>query len=159
MRGLLAVAFLCALSTGCMGDQGKGDLHAAVSRCFGTYPFRKGTAYDRFTCITNAHLRYGPNAVGAQYDLISQIDMASLRIGLDVDAGTLSVPEAETELRWITIKARTRPFSDRTATRSQRSPAWTTKSRPTDRPVQHAPAEPTSQTAYPSAAPLTASGV
>ncbi|GAA4501250.1 hypothetical protein [Gluconacetobacter tumulicola] len=105
MRRLPALAFLCALSAGCADDQGKGDLHAAVSRCFATYPFRKGTAYDRFNCIADAHLHYGPNALGPQYDLISQIDTASLRIGLDVDAGTLSVPEAEKELHWVTTKA------------------------------------------------------
>lgn len=105
MSRLPALAFLCALSAGCADDQGKGDLHAAVSRCFATYPFRKGTAYDRFSCIAGAHLHYGPDAVGPQYDLISQIDMASLRIGLDVDTGTLSMPEAEKELHWVTTKA------------------------------------------------------
>ncbi|GBQ35854.1 hypothetical protein [Gluconacetobacter azotocaptans] len=31
--------------------------------------------------------------------------MASLRIGLDVDAGTLSVPQAEAALHWVTTKA------------------------------------------------------
>ncbi len=107
-RHILAVIVLCAFSAGCTDDdQGKGDLHTAVSRCFARYPFRKGTAYDRFTCITNAHLRYGPSAVGTNYDLISQVDLASLRIGLEVDAGTLSVPEAEKELHWVTTKAQT----------------------------------------------------
>ncbi|ACI52382.1 conserved hypothetical protein [Gluconacetobacter diazotrophicus PA1 5] len=105
MRRLLAVACLCAFSAACTDDRGTGALHAAVSRCLARYPFRKGTAYDRFRCIAAAHFRYGPDAIGPNYDLVSQTDMASLRIGLDVDAGTLDVPEAETALRWAMTKA------------------------------------------------------
>ncbi|MBB2200002.1 hypothetical protein [Gluconacetobacter tumulisoli] len=105
MKRLLAVAFLCAFSGACTDDHGKGALHAAVSRCFARYPFKKGTAYVRFSCIAGAHFRYGPDTIGTNYDLLSQVDMASLRIGLDVDTGTLSVPEAETALHWVTTKA------------------------------------------------------
>ncbi|MBB2190241.1 hypothetical protein HLH34_09710 [Gluconacetobacter azotocaptans] len=95
----------CRISAACTDDHGKGAAHAAVSRCFARYPFKKGTAYDRFGCIAQAHFRYDPDAIGANYDLIAQVDMASLRIGLDVDAGTLSVPQAEAALHWVTTKA------------------------------------------------------
>jgi hypothetical protein len=105
MRRFLAAAVLCAFSAGCRDDHGTGALHTAVSRCLARYPLKRGTAYDRFSCIAEAHLRYGPGAIGPNYDLLSQVDMASLRIGLDVDAGTLGVPDAETELRWVTTKA------------------------------------------------------
>ncbi|MBB2205889.1 hypothetical protein [Gluconacetobacter takamatsuzukensis] len=121
----LAAIILCALSAGCVDDdRSQGELHAAVSHCLARYPFRKGTAYDRFTCITGAHLKSGPNAVGVNYDLISQIDMASLRIGLDVDTGTLSVPEAERELHWVTTKAQ-----EQAARRSNPDYAITTQPR------------------------------
>lgn len=154
MRRLLVIAFLCALSAGCADDQGKGDMHVAVSHCLAHYSFRKGSAYDRFSCIAGAHFRYGPNAVGTDYDLVSQIDMASLRIGLDVDAGTLSVPEAETELHWVTTKAQDqahqRSNTDSPAAQAKTQPPMDDKKPPTAvsaQSAQPAAAEPISQTA------------
>ncbi|WP_230975567.1 hypothetical protein [Acetobacter garciniae] len=109
-RLLVVYVVLCALPVACSDDQGSGAMHEAVSTCFARYPFKKGSAYDRFMCITEAHLKYGPNAIGPRYDLVSQVDLASLRIGLDVDAGTLTVPQAQTELNWVTTKAQTIAF-------------------------------------------------
>lgn len=106
-----AISIRCALSlltlllTGCGDDLGRGAMHEAVSRCFAAYPFKKGSAYERFLCIALAHRHYGPSAVGAQYGLITQVDQASLSIGRDVDSGTLDLPEAETALNWVTSKA------------------------------------------------------
>ncbi|MFT9257818.1 MAG: hypothetical protein ABF535_07060 [Acetobacter sp.] len=110
MKHLSGFAVLCALVAACTDDRGVGAMHAAVSQCFARYPFQKGTAYDRFMCITDAHLKYGPGAVGARYDLVSQVDLASLRIGLDVDSGTLSLPDARAALNWVTAKAQSTAF-------------------------------------------------
>jgi hypothetical protein len=93
------------LLSGCVDDHGKGEMHAAVSDCFAQYPFAKGTAYQRFDCIYQAHLRYGPEAMGTQSNLLLQIDLASLKVGKDVDAGLLTQEEGRTTLRWVTDKA------------------------------------------------------
>ena len=100
-----ALILLTLLLAGCTDDQGRGAMHAAVSRCFSAYPFKKGSAYERFLCIALAHQHYGPSAAGAQYGLITQVDQASLSIGRDVDSGVLDLPAAETALHWITEKA------------------------------------------------------
>jgi hypothetical protein len=100
-----ALIILTILLTGCTDDQGRGAMHEAVSRCFATYPFEKGSAYKRFLCIARAHQHYGPGAVGAQYGLITQVDQASLSIGRDIDSGALDLSAAKTALNWVTTKA------------------------------------------------------
>lgn len=102
----LTTVSVCALLSGCVDDHGKGDMHAAVSGCFAKYPFAKGTAYQRFNCIYQAHSHYGPAAMGAQSYLLLQIDLASLNVGKDVDSGILTQQEGETALHWVTDKAR-----------------------------------------------------
>lgn len=99
------LGMLLFLLCGCVDDQGRGAMHEAVSQCFAAYPFKKGSAYERFNCIALAHQHYGPAAMGPGYGLITQIDQASLSIGQDVDSGALDLPEAETALHWVTIKA------------------------------------------------------
>lgn len=101
----LVTASVCVLLSGCVDDHGKGDMHAAVSDCFAKYPFAKGTAYQRFNCIYQAHFHYGPAAMGAQYYLLLQIDLASLNVGKDVDSGILTPEEGRTALHWVTDKA------------------------------------------------------
>ncbi|OUJ07885.1 hypothetical protein HK23_01095 [Acetobacter malorum] len=101
----LAAVSVCLLASGCVDDHGRGDMHAAVSECFFKYPFAKGTAYQRFNCIYQAHAHYGPEAMGAQYSLRLQVDLASLKVGQDVDSGTLTPEEGKTTLRWVTDKA------------------------------------------------------
>ncbi|PCD79836.1 hypothetical protein [Acetobacter orleanensis] len=80
-------------------------MHAAVSNCFVHYPFAKGTAYQRFNCIYRVHSHYGPAALGPQSFLLLQIDVASLKVGQDVDSGVLTRDEGRTTLRWVTDKA------------------------------------------------------
>lgn len=43
--------------------------------------------------------------MGAQYSLRLQVDLASLKVGQDVDSGTLTPEEGKTTLRWVTDKA------------------------------------------------------
>ena len=100
-----ALAILGFLLCGCVDDQGRGAMHEAVSECFAAYPFKKGSAYDRFRCIAFAHQHYGPAAMGPDYSLMTQFDQASLSIGREVDSGVLDLPEAQTALRWVTTKA------------------------------------------------------
>ncbi|WP_231866659.1 hypothetical protein [Acetobacter malorum] len=90
-----------------MDDHGRGDMHEAVSECFSKYPFAKGTAYKQFNCIYQAHAHYGPVAMGAQYSLRLQVDLASLKVGQDVDSGILTPEEGKTTLHWVTDKAYT----------------------------------------------------
>lgn len=101
----LAAALICVLLSGCVDDHGKGDMHAAVSDCFAKYPFAKGTAYQRFNCIYLAHFHYGPAAMGPQYNLLLQVDLASLKVGKDVDSGILTQEEGKRTLHWVTDKA------------------------------------------------------
>lgn len=80
-------------------------MHAAVSDCFAQYPFAQGTAYQRFNCIYQVHSHYGAAALGAQSRLLLQIDLASLKVGQDVDSGVLTQEQGRTTLRWVTDKA------------------------------------------------------
>lgn len=98
-------ASICLFLSGCADDQGKGEMHAAVSSCFSKHPLARGTAYKRFSCIYQAHSQYGPAAMGDHYNLLLQIDLASLNVGQDIDEGILSVKEGETALHWVTAKA------------------------------------------------------
>ncbi|WP_237914817.1 hypothetical protein [Acetobacter senegalensis] len=43
--------------------------------------------------------------MGTHSALLQQIDQASLRVGLDIDSGVLTVAEGETALHWVTRKA------------------------------------------------------
>lgn len=104
-KHFLAPVSICVLLSGCVDDHGKGAMHAATSRCFSKYPLAKGTAYKRFSCIYQAHAQYGPDAMGTHAALLKQIDQASLRVGLDIDSGVLTVAEGETALHWVTRKA------------------------------------------------------
>lgn len=99
------LSLLGFLLAGCANDQGRGAMHEAVSHCFAAYPFMKGSAYERFNCIALAHQHYGPAAMGPGYGLMTLVDQASLSIGQDVDSGALDLPEAETALHWVTVKA------------------------------------------------------
>ncbi|MFT8803764.1 MAG: hypothetical protein ABF876_05590 [Acetobacter aceti] len=118
----LATASVCVLLAGCVDDHGKGDMHAAVSDCFAKYPFAKGTAYQRFSCIYQAHSHYGPAAMGAQYSLLLQVDLASLNVGKDVDSGVLTQEEGKATLHWVTDKAYTQASRySRVATQPQRN--------------------------------------
>ncbi|GFE94518.1 hypothetical protein DmAi_25770 [Acetobacter persici] len=102
---VFALFTVSLLLPGCTDDHGRGDMHAAVSECFSKYPFAKGTASQRFTCIYQAHTQYGSAALGAQSRLLLQIDLASLTVGQDVDSGVLTQEEGRTALRWVTEKA------------------------------------------------------
>lgn len=106
-RALLCCALpaLSALLAGCVDDQGRGAMHEAVSRCFATYTFSRGSAYNRFSCIAQAHQHFGPSAMGASYGLIAQVDQAALRVGLDLDSGALDQAGAQAALHWVTLKA------------------------------------------------------
>ncbi|WP_019088641.1 hypothetical protein [Acetobacter ascendens] len=104
-KPFLVAAFICTFLSGCADDQGKGAMHAAVSSCFSKYPLLKGTAYKRFSCIYQAHSQYGPAAMGDHYNLLLQIDLASLSVGQDIDEGVLTVKEGEAALHWVTAKA------------------------------------------------------
>ncbi|EGE47453.1 Hypothetical protein APO_1670 [Acetobacter pomorum DM001] len=101
----LVVAFICMFLSGCADDHGKGAMHTSVSRCFSKYPLAKGTAYKRFSCIYQAHSQYGPVAMGEHYNLLLQVDLASLSVGQEIDEGILTVKEGETALHWVTAKA------------------------------------------------------
>ncbi|GCD49732.1 hypothetical protein SRCM100623_00601 [Acetobacter pasteurianus] len=43
--------------------------------------------------------------MGDHYNLLLQIDLASLNVGQDIDEGILNVKEGETALHWVTAKA------------------------------------------------------
>ncbi len=43
--------------------------------------------------------------MGPQYNLLLQIDLASLKVGKDVDSGILTPEEGRRALHWVTDKA------------------------------------------------------